>query len=247
MKKISIYPSQAEMIRSAASHFISTGMDAIHKRGSFSVALSGGSTPEPLYQVLAGPEGDLLDWEKVHFFWGDERPVLHDHPDSNFSQANKFLLQPRSINTKNVHSVQTELPAPEAARKYQEEILTFFHGKDPRFDLILLGMGNDGHTASLFPGSKLVSNDLPSDDCLVSANWVSKLNSWRITFTHHLINAAHHVSILVSGQGKAKILKSVLEGPSNPAALPSQLINPEQGELIWFIDQEAASKLSKDT
>lgn len=233
------------MINSVVDQFISLGKAAIDDRGQFSVALSGGSTPQPLYEILVGPRGNSLDWTKVHFFWGDDRCVPPDHPDSNFNQANKLLLIPRSINNKNIHRIKTELPPVEAASIYQTEIFTFFQGEFPRFDLVLLGMGSDGHTASLFPGSDLVLKDLPSDECVVSANWVSKLNSWRITFTHHLINAAHNVFFMVTGEDKAKTLKQVLEGPIDPGNLPSQLIDPLEGELLWFIDQEAAAELSE--
>jgi 6-phosphogluconolactonase len=245
MKKILTYHSQEEMISSAAAQFISIGLAAIQDRGQFSVTLSGGNTPKPLYEILASPDADLLDWDKVHFFWGDERCVPPDHPDSNFNQANQVLLRPRSIKDENIHRIKIELQPKETARQYQEEILSYFQGNIPRFDLVLLGMGSDGHTASLFPGSELVVGDLPSEDCLVASNWVPKLDAWRITFTHHLINIAHNVLFLVSGENKAKVLKSVLEGPSDHKLYPSQLIDPDEGNLTWHIDHEAAAELSE--
>jgi len=244
MKKILTYHSQKEMISSAAAQFISIGLAAIQDRGRFSVTLSGGNTPKPLYEILASPDADLLDWDMVHFFWGDERCVPPNHPDSNFNQANQVLLRPRSIKDENIHRIKAELQPKEAARKYQEEILSYFHGKIPRFDLILLGMGSDGHTASLFPGSELVIGDHINKDCLVASNWVPKLDTWRITFTHHLINIAHNVLFLISGEDKAETLRSVLEGPSDHKLYPSQLIDPNEGDLTWHIDHEASTKLS---
>jgi len=244
MKKILINNSQEEMISSAAAHFISTGSKAIQDRGRFSVALSGGSTPKPLYEFLADQKVDELDWNKVHFFWGDERCVPPDHPDSNFNQVNRALLDPKAIQEENIHRIKAELPPDEAARQYQEIILTWFQQKQPSFDLILLGMGSDGHTASLFPGTEYVKGDLTDQNRLVAANWVPKLDTWRITFTPHLINAAQNVFFLVSGHNKANTLKLVLEGPSTPEHFPSQLIAPDQGNLFWHVDLEAAAELS---
>jgi len=246
MKKILVCKSQKELISSAADQFISLGRTAIDDRGQFTVALSGGNTPRPLYELLIGPKGNSLDWTKVHFYWGDDRCVPPDHPDSNFNQANQMLLTPLSIEEENIHRVKTELPPDEAARIYQELIYSKFQNSTPRFDLILLGMGSDGHTASLFPGSELVRGNLPEEDRLISANWVPKLDAFRITFTHHLINAAHNVLFMVSGRDKSKALKSVLEGPQNPTLYPSQLIVPDNGNLYWYVDQEAAEGLSED-
>lgn len=233
------------MISTAAAQFISIGLAAIQDRGQFSVTLSGGNTPKPLYEILASPDADLLDWDKIHFFWGDERCVPPIHPDSNFNQANQVLLKPRSIKDENIHRIKAELQPKEAARQYQEEITSYFHGKIPRFDLILLGMGSDGHTASLFPGSELILGDLKNKDCLVASNWVPKLDTWRITFTHHLINNAHNVLFLISGEDKAETLKSVLEGPLDFKLYPSQLIDPNEGDITWHIDHEASTELSE--
>ncbi len=245
MKKILIYNSQEEMILSAAAQFISIGSAAILDRGRFSVALSGGNTPKPLYEFLAGPAADELDWNKVHFFWGDERCVHQNHPDSNFNQANQTLLSPRSITKDNIHRIKTELQPEEAARQYQEKIISYFEGKDTRFDLILLGMGSDGHTASLFPGSDLMDGALPSKDTLVSSNWVPQFDAWRITFTPHLLNLAHNVHFLVSGKNKANVLKTVIEGPADYKTFPSRLIDPYQGNLVWHINHDAAGELSQ--
>ncbi len=244
MEKILIFHSHDELIQAAADQFISTASAAIEDQGRFSAVLSGGSTPLPLYKYLASHKGDDLSWDKIHFFWGDERPVPPHHPDSNFNQANRALLKQRAIPAENIHRIQAELPASEAAQRYQEEILSWFQSNPPRFDLILLGMGSDGHTASLFPGTELVSGDLSDQKRLVAANWVPQLDTWRITFTPHLINAAVGIIFLVSGSSKAKPLSQVLKGSFQPDILPSQLIDPGQGNLFWFVDQEAAADLS---
>lgn len=245
MNKIQIYQTLNELIRAAADQFISTASTAIKNQGQFSVVLSGGSTPLPLYKSLAEDPVDLLAWDKIHFFWGDERPVPADHPDSNFKQADQFLLKLRPIPPENIHRIQGELPPAEAARIYQEEISTWFRQSPPRFDLVLLGMGNDGHTASLFPKTDLVCSDRSNPEQLVAANWVPQLDTWRITFTHHLINAAKNILFLVAGKDKTSPLKQVLEGQYNPEIYPAQLIDPKQGFLSWYIDRDAAAALSK--
>ena len=244
MKKYLVNQSQEEMIRFAAGHFISIGSAAIDERGQFNVALAGGSTPIPLYEYLADQKVDELDWSKVHFFWSDERSVPPDNPESNFNQANLSLLIPRAIQKENIHRVKAELAPAEAARQYQEEIQASFQQKFPSFDLILLGMGNDGHTASLFPDTELVISDVIDHNRLVAPNWVPKLESWRISFTPRLINAAQNIFFLVNGQSKATTLKLVLEGPPIPKQYPSQLINPDHGNLFWYLDEEAAAELS---
>ena len=244
MKKIHIFQTLNELIQAAADLFISTASTAIKDQGQFSVVLSGGSTPVPLYKSLADKSADRLAWDKIHFFWGDERPVPPDHQDSNFKQANQFLLKHRPIPLENIHRIQGELPPKEAARKYQEEISTWFQQSPPRFDLILLGMGNDGHTASLFPKTDLVINDRSNPELLVAANWVPQLDTWRITFTPTLINAAARIIFLISGSSKAGPLKQVLEGEYQPELLPSQLIQPSNGDIFWLVDHEAGASLA---
>jgi len=244
MKKLLVNQNHEEMISAAAGHFISIGSAAINERGKFNVVLAGGSTPIPLYDYLADQRADELDWRKVHFYWGDERSVAPDHPESNFNQANISLLIPRAIQNENIHRIKAELPPADAALQYQEEILACFQQKLPSFDLILLGMGDDGHTASLFPETELVNGDAIDQNRLVAPNWVLKLESWRITFTPRLINAAKNIFFLISGQSKAHPLKLVLEGPYLPQRYPSQLISPDQGNLFWYIDEQAAAELS---
>jgi 6-phosphogluconolactonase len=243
MIKLQIHSSPEELIQTAANLFIKSGQSAIREKGIFSVALSGGSTPQPLYELLkSAPYLDSVDWNLIHFFWGDERTVPPDHPESNFFQANQILLEPLGINPENIHRIQGELEPVLAADNYQSEISSFFPSSPPRFDLILLGMGSDGHTASLFPKTKVVAH--PEDYQLVAANHVPQLNTWRITFTPQLINRSARVIFLVSGDNKASPLHQVIEGPYKPDTYPSQLINPENGELLWLIDEAAAQRLT---
>jgi 6-phosphogluconolactonase len=166
-----------------------------------------------------------------------------DHPENNFRAGYQALLAPRGVPEVNIHRVQGELNPAEAAGGYEQDLLDWFGDPRPRFDLILLGMGNDGHTASLFPGTSLVASPKRDATTLVEAVQVPKLASWRITFTPYLINAAARVVFLVKGEEKAPALKAVLEGPDQPATYPAQLVQPRDGKLIWLIDQGAASLL----
>jgi len=244
MKKIQIYPTAEDVINKTANLFISSAADAINQYGVFSTALSGGSTPTPLYEFLArDSSADTLDWNRIHFYWSDERPVPPDHPDSNFRQAYQSLLKPRLIPPENIHRIAGELDPIIAAKTYQQEIAAGFNKTPPRFNLILLGLGTDGHTASLFPGTKAVT--YPQQNLWVAANHVPQHSSWRITFTPELINAAEQVIFLVTGQTKADTLFKVLEGPYLPELYPSQLIKPSSGNLTWLIDQEAGRLLAE--
>ena len=245
MTSIQVYPDRYGLVQAAANLFMDLASRAIKQRGSFSVVLSGGATPKPLFEYLAADHSaDLLDWSRIHFFWGDERAVPPEDPSSNFRQANLSLLQPRLIQPQNIHRIKGELDPARAASLYQKEILKLLPDSPPSFDLILLGMGEDGHTASLFPGTKVVSN--PEDFEWVASNQIPQLNSWRVTFTPSLINAAKVIMILVSGNNKAATLQQVLEGPFLPQKFPSQLINPDQGKLIWMIDHAAGEHLKHD-
>ena len=242
MKSIQVYPNAEEMAKAGANLFMDLAANAISDRGSFSVVLSGGATPKPLFEFLAADKSaDLLDWSRVHFFWGDERTVPPENPESNYRQAYQTLLGPRLIQPQNIHRIKGELDPVKAASLYQKEVSDWTHASPPSFDLVLLGMGGDGHTASLFPGTKVVSN--PGDFQWVAANQVPQQDVWRITFTPQLINAAKTVIFLVSGQKKAETLKRVLEGPFLPEKYPAQLINPDPGKLIWLVDQAASSNL----
>jgi 6-phosphogluconolactonase len=218
----------------AAEKFIEIANDAIAKRGKFTVALAGGSTPKAFYELLATKN---IAWEKVIFFFGDERNVPIDSSESNFKMANDTLFIPLKINQDNIYRWQTELETPtQVANDYAEKI----HKFAATFDLILLGMGNDGHTASLFP----YSTALGETEKVAVENWVEKQNSWRFTITFSTINNAQNVIFLVKGEEKAEVLRDVLEGEFCPERLPSQIVKPEKGKLLWLLDKNVAKLLS---
>jgi 6-phosphogluconolactonase len=210
----------------------------------FTIALSGGSTPRNLYTLIAANASATLPWDKMFFFWGDERHVPPDSPDSNYRMAKESLLSKVPIPPANIFPVPAENPdAAQVAEVYEQTLRRFFAvapGEFPRFDLILLGMGPDGHTASLFPETAA----LQEKSRLVVANWVEKLGGSRITFTLPLLNSARCVTFLVSGTDKAAALHEVLEGNAPAEKYPSRLVQPSDGKLIWFVDRAAASELS---
>lgn len=234
------------LFETAASELFVQAMAAVGNGGVFSVALSGGSTPRGLFALLASDPKwrAAVPWERTHFFWGDERYVAPDHPDSNFKMANDVLLSQVPVPDANVHRVRTELPsAAEAAADYEREVRTFFslaEGELPRFDLVLLGLGPEGHTASLFPGTRA----LTETQHLVVSNWVGKLDAERITLTAPVLNNARCVMFLATGDEKAPVLKAIFEGPYEPEQLPAQLISPTNGRLLWLLDPAAAQGFS---
>ncbi len=184
-----------------------------------------------------------MPWSQTHFFWGDERHVSPDSPESNYAMARQTMLGPIGVPAKNIHRIRSELPdAHDAASEYETQLRSFFQsppGQLPRFDLILLGLGPDAHTASLFPHTEA----LHEHHKLVAANWVEKFKTWRITLTLPVINNAANVLFLVSGSEKAEALKTVLKGPHHPELYPAQLIQPTDGTLTWLVDQSAAHLL----
>lgn len=233
-----------DLFHAAAEEFIHAATDAVERRGRFAVALSGGSTPKSLYALLAVNASSSLPWSQMFFFFGDERHVPPDDPESNYRMANESLFSKAPIPAGNIFRVPTENPnADGAAAAYDQTLRNFFGvkpGEIPSFDLILLGMGPDGHTASLFPET----DALKEKSRLVVANWVEKLKASRITLTLPVLNAARCVAFLVSGTDKAPALHEVLEGNASGEKYPSKLIQPEDGKLIWFVDRAAASDLS---
>ena len=245
VRKIS-HPQQLFSI--AAQQFCQVTEEAITGSGRMTVALAGGSTPKALYSLLASePYRSMVDWSKIHFFWGDERHVPPDHEDSNYRMAYESLLSQVPVASENIHRMQGELPkASDAADVYEEVLRSVFSpspGEVPIFDLILLGMGSDGHTASLFPGTDAVHESLR----WVTAPWVEKFQTHRVTLTPVVINQARHVMFLVSGEDKASAVQAVLEGPTQPDRYPSQVVHPVSGELTWLIDERAGSQLQKST
>jgi len=240
-----IFPDLSALSFAAAEEVVSRARQAIQARGIFTIALSGGSTPRMLYEMLAEDRRlrGALEWDKVHFFFSDERHVPPDHPESNYRMAYLALLSRISAPPENVHRMATELSEPAPVAEHCEQALRrFFHlhaGEAPRFDLIMLGMGGDGHTASLFPGSPALEEKRK----LAVAVWVEKLGTWRVTLTLPVLNNAEEVLFLVSGEAKAETLKRVLEGSDAAARLPAEAVKPVSGRLMFFVDEEAARLL----
>ena len=234
-----VYDTPEELEAAAARDFVARAEAAISERGRFAVALAGGSTPKDTYEALAQDYADRLDWSRVHVFFGDERTVPPHHEDSNYRMARETLLA--HIRVGSVHRMRCELAPAEAAKSYEEQLREFFGAQSvPAFDLILLGLGEDGHTASLFPETAA----LEVDDRWVVSNPVLKLETARLTLTIPVINAARAVIFLVAGEDKAEALKEVLEGGADPRSYPAKLIRPE-GELAWMVDRAAASLIRK--
>ncbi len=244
MKEIIIAKDSDELNRIAAEKFVSIAQKAIEQNSKFTVALAGGSTPKSLYNLLASEDFRLqIDWQEVFFFFGDERNVLPTDEASNFRMANENLLKPLQIQPANIFRWQSELgDAEKIVENYQQTIKEFFalnENELPRFDLILLGMGDDGHTASLFPYTKALGETRR----IAVVNFVEKFNTNRLTFTFPTINNASTVVFLIGGATKANALKEVLEGESQPEKFPSQNVNPKDGNLFWLIDTPAAQLL----
>jgi len=233
--EIRVLKTPAELFRTAATEFAAAATEAVCTKGKFSVALSGGSTPKDLYTLLASGSVRNIPWEKICFFWGDERHVPPDHPDSNYRMAHETLLSKVPVRPQNVFRIHSEeKDADAAALAYEQTLQTFFRlGPEefPRFDLVLLGLGPDGHTASLFPGTPA----LKEQRRLVVANWVENFKAYRITVTYPVLNHAACVIFLVRGSDKAAILREVLDNPG--ADLPAQKVRPAEGKLMWLVDQ----------
>jgi 6-phosphogluconolactonase len=246
MKREIVISKNAESLtQAAAEEILEIGNTAIQAHGRFSIALSGGTTPRAVYTLLATePFKSKINWNKVHVFWSDERSVIPSHPDSNYRMAKEALLSKINIPEENIHRVTSEEDALLASGAYEEELNDFFHllsGDLPVFDLIMLGLGDDGHTASLFPGTEA----LHETKSLVADNFVKKLSTHRITFTFPVINNAAHVLFLVSGPTKTKMLKRVLENTEPQEILPSQMVIPAHGRLLWMLDEAAAAELKR--
>jgi 6-phosphogluconolactonase len=239
--ELQIVADAAALYHTAAEEFSSRAEAAISDHGRFSVALSGGNTPRGVYAELAAQKKNSLPWNKIYVFFGDERHVPPEDPESNYRMARESLLSKVPIPEENVHRVLAELPAPAAAVQYEMDIRTFFHlpaGAFPRFDLVFLGLGDDGHTASLFPGSQA----LHEQSRIVVANFVEKFNGYRITFTYPVLNHASQVVFLVSGKSKAQIVKEIFT--SHEGSYPAQGVRPENGRTLWMADKDATALLS---
>jgi 6-phosphogluconolactonase len=235
-----VYETPEELAEAAARDFAARAQEAIDERGRFAVALAGGSTPKATYEVLARDYAGALDWSRVHVFFGDERTVSPDHEDSNYRMAYETLLSRVPVGS--VHRMRGELPPEEAAAAYEEELREFFGPDDvPRLDLILCGLGEDGHTLSLFPETAA----LDVTDRWVVANPVLKLETTRLTLTIPVINAARAVTFLVAGEDKAQVLKEILVDDGDPRECPAKFVRPQDGDLTWMVDRAAASLLDR--
>jgi 6-phosphogluconolactonase len=261
VSELRVHADSDELTRAAADELTRAAESAVRERDRFTIALAGGSTPKRLYQLLANghePFRARLPWAKSHFFWGDERHVPPDHPKSNYRMAREAMLDAVPVPPGNVHRIEAENPdAAAAAARYEEDLRAFFHlahlahladAELPRFDLVLLGLGADGHTASLFPGSAAVHEA----ERLVIAPWVEAQKSFRITLTPPVLNAAAVVLFLVSGEEKAAVLAAMFEedraggSKSNRDVdrYPAQIVRPVAGKLLWMVDRTAARELT---
>jgi 6-phosphogluconolactonase len=233
--EIKVLPDATEIAYTAAERIIAAAGRAADQGRTFSIALAGGSTPKALYELLATPPyKSRIDWPRVEVFFGDERTVPPDHKDSNYRMAHEALLSKVPIPGDNVYRMAGELEPNEAAKEYGQTLKEKFG--EGGIDLVLLGMGDDGHTASLFPETAAL--DETKHRCV--ANFVPKLSTWRLTLTAPFINRSKDVIILVSGASKAQRLQEVLEGARDPRRLPVQLIQPGDGRLTWLVDAPAA-------
>lgn len=244
MGRSEVYPDHTALMRAAAQHFATIASDAVVMRGKFMVALAGGNTPRDLYLLLAQRWWRTrIPWDKSHIFFGDERCVPAQHPESNYRMVHEALLGKLVLPAENVHRMAGELDPQVAAAAYQQEIVRTFGTTakaPPRFDLILLGLGSDGHTASLFPGTAA----LHESEKLVVANYVERLKSFRLTLTLPVCNHARYIIFLVAGESKADIVNEVIGAPDRPGSrYPAQLIRPTDGAALWLLDRAAGHKL----
>jgi 6-phosphogluconolactonase len=248
-REIRILADAAAIAKRAAQEFVQAAAAAVRERGAFNVALAGGSTPKSLYSLLATDPTlrSQVSWEKLHLFFGDERHVGPGDPDSNFRMATEAMISRVPLAKDHVARIKGEYPdTEEAAREYEQALQSYFKlkpGEYPRFDLLFAGMGNEGHTLSLFPGTKA----LHADGRIVVRNWIGKLYTDRITLTGSAASNASRILFMVTGADKAPALKAVLEGPYEPEQLPAQLLQPKNGKLLWLVDAAAGSMLTTGT
>ena len=237
---VHIYKSVDETIIALADYFVQTVNAVIKERGRCAIVLSGGNSPKKLYTLLSSSDyGRQIDWDKIYFFFGDERYVPFADPDNNGAMAKKALFDPLRIPDANIFYINTSLPPAESATKYSQRILSHFKKKPLQFDLVLLGLGDDAHTASLFPHTPV----LKEHKALVKAVYLEDKQVNRITLTAPLINEAHNIAFLVYGESKAKAVHEVLKGKRDFENYPAQLIETEMGALDWFLDEAAAGEI----
>jgi len=240
-RKIEIYPTKLELVQAVAEKITAVIKESTRARGRCSIALAGGSTPRDVYALLATESYQKrIDWKNVYLFWDDERTVPPDHSDSNYRMVQEALLRHIPIPEENVFRMRGEMEPETAAAEYAGLLKKFFAGKWPRFDLILLGVGEDGHTASLFPGTSALLETKKE----VTAVFVPKFNAWRITLTLPVLNAARNVMFIVSGRSKSEITQRVVNVGQPDKELPATLIYPQKGFLYWILDSESAALLN---
>jgi len=237
--ELNIFNNENEVLAALAEHFVKIANGSIAARGKFSVALSGGNSPKKLYELLASSHHDKIDWDKVYFFFGDERYVPQTDKDSNYLMVKRALFDPLYISPSNIFPVDTTLSPKGAAEKYQEEIEAFFDDEELSFDLILLGLGDNSHTASLFPFTPVLHDRTPG----VKEVFLPDQQVYRITLNAPLINEARHIAFLVYGEAKAVAVHHVFEDDEDIEEHPAQLIEPIVGEIQWFLDKAAAAML----
>jgi 6-phosphogluconolactonase len=245
-RRVEVLPELSDLVYVATEMVRAASLISIARRGVFRIALAGGSTPRPIYERLAADPD--IDWRKWHLFWGDERTVPPTDPESNYNMVRSALLDRISQPPGLVVRIPSDLPPDEAALRYEQSVRDLVpYGQAaasslPRFDMILLGIGDDGHTASLFPGTPAIHET----ERLVVANPVAAHSTTRITFTYPLINAARRILVLVSGEQKARAVREALTGPYEPEQIPIQAVNPVDGQLTWLVDEAAFSNVDSE-
>lgn len=240
-KEIITFPEREALSRKAADILLAEAKKSVENSGKFTLALSGGSTPKRLYEILgSSPYRKAIPWGSVHFFWGDERCVPPDHPESNYRMAWETFLSKIVVPRENIHRMTGEKTPAQAALEYEKELRGFFGNVSfPVFDFMLLGLGSDGHIASLFPGSSLLQETRQ----WVASAQVEKPGISRLTLTLPVFNSAKMLPVLVSGKEKAQIIREIFGGSAEKIAFPAQMIHPENGKLLWLLDDPAASLL----
>jgi len=237
--KILVYPSPMEVIRSMAELFIELAAKAIKEKKQCTVSLSGGSSPKQLYELLEAGYCDMIDWSAMYFFFGDERYVPFDDPQNNGLMAKKSLFDPLHIADDHIFYINTSLPPEDSAKDYEKKLREHFKNDGVKFDMVLLGLGDNSHTASLFPHTSV----LHEKTAMVKEIFVEEVHQQRITLTAPVINSADNIIFLVYGEGKAKAVHNIIHGEKNTEEYPAQLIEPTDGELYWVMDKAAAGLL----
>ena len=242
-KKIHAYPNKEQMVTATTERVINEIGQAIQERGLCNMALAGGNTPREIYSTLADdPYRDRVDWDRLHLFWGDERMVPPEHEDSNFRMVKETLLDHVRIPDGNVHRIRGEVAPEQAAQEYAELLHNHFKPDSLCFDIILLGIGEDGHIASLFPGTEAV------EECKLYtvAVFVPRLDTWRVTLTFPVLNAAKDILFLAAGKSKSEIVQRIISIKEPAKEFPASMVNPENGTLHWMLDSEAMVLINKN-